>query len=166
MEARAVYFKDNFWSSGETEIWDEQERKVGSLDLHSMFQSGVTVRNMRGLTSYSGKFRHFSNKWLVFSGGEQEIGVLRMRFSFMTKRYEYESARHGLFRIESPAFSREYTVSDEGGAIAAQFRRVSGAFSAGAFELTNHSSLPTEEIIVVVMGVHAIQKRQQAAAST
>ncbi len=43
--------------------------------------------------------------------------------------------------------------------LAAEFRRVDGMFGAGAFELTNDSTLPMEELIVVVMGVHAIQKK-------
>lgn len=49
--------------------------------------------------------------------------------------------------------------------LAAEFRRVDGMFGAGAFELTNDSTLPMEELIVVVMGVHAIQKRQSAAST-
>lgn len=46
--------------------------------------------------------------------------------------------------------------------LAAEFRRVDGMFGAGAFELTNDSTLPMEELIVVVMGVHAIQKKGKA----
>ncbi|WP_159886302.1 hypothetical protein [Paenibacillus puerhi] len=165
MEARTVYFRDNFLSSGETEIWDEEERQIGSLDLHTMFQAGVTVRSLTELASYSGKFRFFSNKWMVYSGGDQEIGMLRPRLSFLSKRYEYDSSRYGLFTIEAGAFSREYTVTSSDGQTAAEFRRVSGMFASAAFELSNYSALSMQELIVVVMGVHAIQKRQQSAAS-
>ncbi|MED4603369.1 hypothetical protein P9314_22340 [Paenibacillus validus] len=166
MEARKVYVRDNFLSRGETDITDERERKIGTLDLHGMFQSGVTVQSFSdGLTSYSGKFRAFSNTWLVFNGGDQEIGTLKAKFTFFTKRYVYDSDTHGTFYIESPAFSREYTVKTEREQLAAEFRRVDGMFGAGAFELTNDSTLPMEELIVVVMGVHAIQKRQSAAST-
>ncbi|MEK8129625.1 hypothetical protein WMW72_17090 [Paenibacillus filicis] len=166
MEARTVYFRENFFSSGETEILDEAQRQVGRLDLHSMFHSGVTVYSSGGLASYSGKFRFFSNKWFVYSGNEQEMGVLRSRISFLSQRYEYDSFRHGIFTIEAPAFSKDYTVVAPNGQVAAEFRRISHFFASGAFELTNHSGLQMQELIVVVMGVHAIRKRKQSSANT
>lgn len=165
MEARRVYFKDNLFSSGETEIKDGNGRTVGTLDLHSMFQSGVTVKGTEGLTGYSGKFRKLSNTWMVFDRSGQEIGALKYKLAFFRKKFAYESHSHGTFMIESPAFSREYVMKSEQDRTAAHFRSISGIFAAGAFELTNDSPLPMEELIVVVMGVHAIQKRQTAAAT-
>ncbi len=81
--AQGICSRQLFLSRGETDITDERERKIGTLDLHGMFQSGVTVQSFSdGLTSYSGKFRAFSNTWLVFNGGDQEIGTLKAKFTF------------------------------------------------------------------------------------
>jgi len=160
-----VYFSDRFFSTGYTEIVNENNEKIGELDLQSMFTSGIHVLDERGEIAYSGKFRFFSNAWLIFDRYGEEIGVLKSRISFLSKKYWYEGSR-GEYEIESPAFSREYTVRKPEGRTVAQFRRTDSFFGAGAFELSNHSELPTEELILVVMGVHAIQKRQNNAAAT
>jgi hypothetical protein len=45
----------------------------------------------------------------------------------------------------------------------AKFEKISGFFSSPAFQLTNHSDqLSTEELIAVVMGVNAIQRRNSS----
>ncbi|TMV44473.1 hypothetical protein FE783_32295 [Paenibacillus mesophilus] len=161
-----VYFKDNFFSSGETQITDSSGGEAGFLNLHSMFGSGITVHDNSGRRVVSGKFRMFSNAWIVADCYENEVGVLRPKFAFFKQRYVYTSNRHGEFTIESPAFSKEYVVCDSRGNTAAYFRRTSGMFSAGAYELNNSSSLTDDELIAVVMGVYAIIKRQQSAAAT
>ncbi|WP_246627539.1 hypothetical protein [Paenibacillus solanacearum] len=166
MKSGKAYFRDNFFSSGETDITDEREWKVGSLDLHSMFGSGITVRDASGRAVVQGKFRILSNRWIVSDGTDREIGVLRAKLTFFAKRFVYESARGGVLYIESPAFSNEYEIKTEAGTTAAHFRKISGMFSAGAFELDNRSELSMEEMIAVVMGVHAIRKRQQNSAAT
>ncbi|GAA3401650.1 hypothetical protein ACFFNY_13500 [Paenibacillus hodogayensis] len=161
-----LYFRDNFFSSGETPITDADGRTTGVLDLHGMFNSGITVRDASGRTAAAGKFRFFSNAWIVSDSAGNELGLLRERIAFFKKRYVYESPRLGEFTIESPAFSREYVVSDGRDETAAHFRKVSGAFESGAYELNNRSSLPDEELVAVVMGVHAIMKRHQSSAAS
>ncbi|WP_036747090.1 hypothetical protein [Paenibacillus sp. UNC451MF] len=165
METNTVYFSDRFFSTGFTDIVDEYNGKIGELDLQSMFTAGIHLLDNQGNISNSGKFRFFSNAWLVFDRYGEEIGVLKAKVSFFSKRYWYES-RQGSFEIESPAFSREYTVRSMGGEVAAEFRRTDGFFASGAFALSNYSALPIEELILVVMGVHAIQKRQNNSAAT
>ncbi|MCZ8513836.1 hypothetical protein O9H85_15610 [Paenibacillus filicis] len=164
--SKTVYFKDNFFSSGETDITDAQGAVIGTLDLQSMFTSGVTVRNDAGEPVVRGQFRFMARGWHVYDRYEEEIGVLKAKFAFFKKRYVYESVKFGEFLIESPAFSREYTMTTGDGRDAAHFRRVSGFFAAGAYELTNRSELPTEELVVVIMGVHAYIKQQQSSAAT
>lgn len=166
MEASTVYFRDNFFSSGETDITDGSGATVGFLDLQGMFSSGVTVSDSSGGRLGSGGFRFFSNKWVVEDGFGNELGVLKSKLALFSQRYVYESGRFGELYIESPAFTREYTVYTSSETEIARFRRVDGFFESGAFELVNRSRLPTEELIVVVMGVHAIRKRRQSAAST
>ncbi|MFD0676663.1 MULTISPECIES: hypothetical protein [unclassified Paenibacillus] len=165
MEVGTVYFSDRFFSTGLTDIRDEHNNKMGELDLQSMFSSGIHVLDDRGRMTYSGKFRFFSNTWLVLDRDGDEIGALKAKMAFFKKHYAYVG-RHGELRIEAPAFSKEYTVTTVRGEVVAEFARTDGMFSSGAFALTNLSALPIEELILVVMGVHAIQKRQSAAAST
>ena len=161
-----LYFKDNFFSSGETPITDPNGHETGYLNLHGMFSSGVTVHDDAGRRNAAGKFRFFSNAWTVTDRHESELGTLRPRFAFFKQRYVYASRRHGEFTIECPAFSREYVVRDGADREVARFRRTSGMFASGAYELNNTSKLADEEMIAVVMGVHAIVKRQQSAAAT
>jgi hypothetical protein len=165
MENRTVYFSDRFFSSGFTDICDEHGNKIGELDLQSMFSSGIHVQDQRGRLTYSGKFRFFSNAWLVLDRNGDEIGVLKAKMAFFKKHYAY-TGRQGELRIESPAFSKEYTVTSTRGEALAEFTRTDGMLSPGAFALTNYSPIPMEELILIVMGVHAIQKRQSAAAGT
>jgi hypothetical protein len=106
-------------------------------------------------------------KWLVFGRSEQELGRLRNRMSFISKRFEYEAYGRGVYEITSPAFSREYEVTAKGGQLAAEFQRVNGFFSSGAFRLTNHMPhlLDTYELAAVIMGINAIHKKQRASSS-
>lgn len=161
-----LYFKDNFFSSGETPITDDNGQVTGHLNLHSMFTSGITVHDQTNKQVVSGKFRTFSNRWIVSDRFDSELGVLKPRLAFFKQRFLYTSHRHGEFAIESPAFSKEYVVTDSRDHTAAHFRRTSGMFASGAYQLANSSPLADEELIAVVMGVHAIIKRQQSAAAT
>jgi uncharacterized protein YxjI len=156
-----VWFKDNFLSSGSTEIWDRDEQVIGELNLLSMFNSGIQVLDLQGQILTIGKFPFFSNKWIVMDGSENEIGRLSARFTLFSKKYEYQSLAGGVFEIHGQAFSSEYDILDAQGQVAARFAKVSGFFSAAAYQLSNDTSLPTEEWIAVVMGVHALQQRQQ-----
>ncbi|GIP40083.1 hypothetical protein J31TS4_33630 [Paenibacillus sp. J31TS4] len=165
MNGMTVYFRDSFWSMGTTEIYDEQEKVVGTLDLKSMMTEGIDVYDEQGRLQASGKFPFLSNRWIVKDGNGEERGVLRARFGFLAKRYEYDSLR-GTYRITSPAFSREYEVTDDSDNVVLTFRQVNRFWGAGAFELENTTGLPTEEWVAVIMGVHGIQKRMNQAAAT
>lgn len=161
-----VYFRDNFWSSGKTEIINEKERSIGKLNLKSMFNEGIQVFDDKGRMAAGGKFRRFSNKWHVHGAAEeQELGVLRARFAFFSKKMEYGKGTGEIYSITSPLFSNEYEIKDSSERLVAKFHRTSGIFSAPAFELRNDSKIPTEEWIAVVMGVSGIQKRNNNAGS-
>lgn len=166
MENKTLYFKDNFFSAGQTEIFNSSKEIVGMLDLKSAFSSSIDVLDKNGSLFVSGKFTFFSNKWRVYEANEREIGVLKAKFSFFSKKFEYEAYGRGVFHIKSEAFSREYDVLDEQSNLIARFEKVSGFFAAPAFQLSNFNEIVTnEELIAVVMGVNAIQKRQQSAAA-
>ncbi|GAF07761.1 hypothetical protein JCM16418_1789 [Paenibacillus pini JCM 16418] len=157
-----LFFKDNFFSAGYTQIMDRQEQAAGSLDLKSAFGSSLDVYNGIGELICSGKFRFFSRKWEVSNGSGNAIGVLRERISFLAKKYEYDAGERGVYDITSPAFSKEYTVYDQGGQRVALFDQTSSWLQSGAFRLQNHSTLlDSYELIAVVMGVHAIRKHHQ-----
>jgi hypothetical protein len=163
---RTVFFADNFFSSGQTDILTQDESKIGSLNLKSMFSSSVDILDETDQVLCSAKFKFFSNKWFILNAKEEEVGVLRTRFSFFTKKYEYDSLNRGLYSIISPAFSRDYEILNEAEEVAAKFEKVSGFFSSAAFRLTNHSEqLYLAELVALVMGVNALQKRQNSRAA-
>ncbi|WP_173193026.1 hypothetical protein [Paenibacillus alginolyticus] len=49
--------------------------------------------------------------------------MLRSRFAFFTKKFTYETEGRGSYEIISPAFSKEYEISDESGALVARFEQ-------------------------------------------
>ncbi|RAI92514.1 hypothetical protein DET54_110222 [Paenibacillus pabuli] len=87
-----LYFRDNFFNAGYTEIMNHEQERAGHLDLKSAFGSSLDVFDNSGLIC-SGKFRMFSNRWDVTSADGREWGVLRARFSFFSKKYEYMQDR-------------------------------------------------------------------------
>lgn len=162
-----LYFSDRFFSSGVTEIMDMAGEASGTLDLESMMTYTVSVHGPDSSLRYSGKFLFFSNKWEVLDPSGFDVGLLRARFTLFSKRYEYDAGDRGVYGIEAPAFSHEYSILDETETEVASFQKVSGWLQAGAFQLQNHSTqLDSYELIAVIMGVHSIQKRQNNAAAT
>lgn len=160
-----LYFKDNFFNAGLTEIMDAEGNRMGEIDLHGMFGSKLTVYGRDGRLECEGRFRFF--RWHVEDGAGRPLGELRNRMSLMTKRYEYDAGKNGVYEIISPAFSREYTITDKSGAVAAKFNKVSGWLQSGAFHLINRSGhLGDYELVAVVMGVHELRKRDNNSAAT
>ncbi|AKG34757.1 hypothetical protein [Paenibacillus durus] len=161
-----LYFRDNFFNAGVTEILNEQEENVGHIDLKSAFGSAIDVYGQNGQLLCKGHFPFFSNKWEVTGQGGELLGALRSRFALFTKKFSYETEGRGSYEITSPAFSREYEISDES-EIIASFRQVNGWFSSGAYLLNNQCDhLDTYELVAVIMGMHAIQKRHRDAANS
>ncbi|WP_201000716.1 hypothetical protein [Paenibacillus glycanilyticus] len=159
-----LYFRENFWNAGVTEILNEQEQQVGQLDMRSAFSSAIDIYGANGELLYNGRFPFFSGKWEVNGADGEEAGVLRSRLSFFTKKYSYETIGRGDYEIISPAFSREYDVIDESDNIVAQFKQVNGWFSSGAFVLDNQCKfLDSYELIAVIIGMHAMQKAASSA---
>jgi hypothetical protein len=160
MDARTVYFDGNFWDAGLTDIWDQEQRRIGRLDLHDIFSAGVSVLDLSGRELASGKFRFFSNTWLVTGGNGEECGELRARFALFSAKYEYEHVRLGRFSIVSEPFSREYAIHTAQGEPAAGFAKTHRFFGPASYVLHHDSELPTAEWIAAVMGIHAIEKRR------
>lgn len=137
MPTSTIYFRDNFFSSGITEIYNGKKERIGSLDLKSAFSSSVDVVNKDGVIVVKGHFPFFSRKWVISDEENREIGYLRQRFSFLAKKYEYVSENKGVFTIESEAFSREYRIVDDKEVTVAEFKRVSGFFESPVYRLVN-----------------------------
>jgi hypothetical protein len=166
MAQTPIYFSDNFFSAGATTIFNENKEEVGTLDLKSAFTSSVDILGLDGTVKTKGYFPLFSRRWTVTDGLDKELGTLRQRFSFFTKKYEYVAHHRGVYEIFSEAFSREFQISDENGNLVSEFKRVNGFFQSPAFQLTNLSEcVSNEEWVAVVMGVSMIIKRNNAAAS-
>ncbi|WP_036842115.1 hypothetical protein [Pontibacillus marinus] len=161
-----IYFTDNFFSAGKTEIYNDQKEQIGTLDLKGAFSSDVMILNNNEEVLLSGGFRFFSRKWFIQDQQEQEIGELAQRFAFFSKKYEYEAYDRGLYRIESESFSRDYEIYDEQESLVGEFHRTDGFFESPAFCLTNHTEVLTDdELIAVVMGVNMIEKRNSSNAA-
>ncbi|WP_408009361.1 hypothetical protein ACJROX_03320 [Pseudalkalibacillus sp. A8] len=167
METNVLYFSDNFFSAGMTEIFNEQKEVIGKLDLKSAFSSKLDVLNESDEVIVRGAFRFFSSKWSITDKNDEEIGLLRQRLSFFTKRYEYKAYDRGVYQIVSESLSKEYSVLDENDAVIAHFEKTSGFFESPSYKLRNDSSiLSNEELIAVVMGITMIMKQNNSAATT
>lgn len=157
-----IYFKDNFFSAGVTEIFNGDKQRIGSLNLKSAFTSSVDVLDKGGTVVVQGHFPFFSRRWVIGDKDGNELGNLRQRITFFSKKYEYEAVGRGVYKIESEVFSKEYDVFNGDGELIAEFRRISGFFESPVYQLTNNSEkLSNEEVIAMVMGVNMINKRNR-----
>jgi uncharacterized protein YxjI len=162
-----LYFKDNFFSAGETPIMDAAGEQAGTMDLQSMLSASLSVYGPGGELRVTGSFRFFSGKWEVADGSESVLGILKRKITFFSKRFEYDAGSRGVYTIESPAFSHSYAILDHAGTEVASFAKTSSWLESGAFCLQNHAeALDSYELIAVVMGVHSIQKRNNHAAAS
>ncbi|MGP7817938.1 hypothetical protein [Niallia sp. 01092] len=168
MTRETLYFTDNFFSAGKTTIFNELKKEVGVLDLKSAFTSGVSVLDTDGNAVISGKFPLMGSRWRIYDNQGTEIGNLRNKFSLLSKKYEYNAYGRGIFLIKSEAFSKQYQLVKEGTEeVVAEFNRITGFFSSPAYQLIKFDDvLFMEELIVVVMGVNAIEKSINSAASS
>jgi uncharacterized protein YxjI len=159
-----IYFKDNFFSSGKTDIYNESQEKLGHIDLKSAFGSSLNVENEKGEVVVEASFPIFSSKWSIKQSDGSELGKVKSSFAFFSKRYHYVT-ENMTYEIQSPAFSKEYVIYDENMQEVATFKKVNGFFESAAYELKNYSDiLLTEELIAVVMGVNAIDKNNAISA--
>ncbi|AOZ93816.1 hypothetical protein [Paenibacillus crassostreae] len=157
-----LYFKDNFFSSGESDIMNTAGEVIGRIDLKSAFSSSLDVYVSSGQLACTGKFRMLLNKWVIADRRDIQLGVLSRRMSFLKKKYEYETDNRGIFEITSPAFSKEYIIQKSNGENVASFSRINNWLQSGAFRLCNDAKeLDSYELVAVVMGVHEIQKRDK-----
>ncbi|MFJ7746861.1 hypothetical protein [Peribacillus sp. NPDC097295] len=167
MNDHIIYFKDNFFSSGRTEIFNSSKEKIGELDLKSAFSTAVDVLDRNDNIVVTGKFKFFSNKWSIYHTNEEEIGVLKEKLSFLSKKYEYISFGNGTYQIKGESFSRQYEILDEASNLVGRFEKVNGFFESAAYQLSNfHKKITNEELIAVVMGINAIHKRKKGNAAT
>ncbi|QHW34639.1 hypothetical protein GZH47_30170 [Paenibacillus rhizovicinus] len=162
-----LYFRDNFFNAGVTEIVNQNNERAGEVDLRSLFGSGLDVFDESGSKLFSGGFPLLSGKWVVKGPSGEECGLLRARMSFFSKRYEYEAYERGVYEITAGAFSQEYEIVGEDGGLAASFSRVSGFFEASAYCLDNRlPDFSGYEWIAVILGMHEIQKRRRNVSNT
>ncbi|SDI18051.1 hypothetical protein [Alteribacillus bidgolensis] len=161
--ADEIYFSDNFFSAGITDIFDKNEYKIGQLDLKSAFTSSVDVIDPSGSIRLHAAFPLFSRRWVLKNKEDERIGDLSSTFSFFAKRFKYDAVGRGVYRVESEAFSHEFTMTEErGNNKIAVFEKISGFMGAPAYKLVNYSEvLSNDELIAVVMGVRMILKKRR-----
>lgn len=167
MSNETLYFTDNFFSAGRTDIFNEKKEKVGELDLKSAFSTKIDVLDAAGNVTIRGKFSFFGGKWIVQNEGDIDKGELKARFSLFSNKFQYNAYERGIYEITSEAFSKHYQIYDDELNLIANFEKVSGFFSSPAYQLTNHSEqLDSLELVAVVMGINAIHKRRNNNAAT
>lgn len=159
-----IYIEDNFFSSGKTVIKNSRNERIGDLDLKTAFSTSITVYDIHNNELAEGKFKRLlSSNWVVSSSGEI-LGTLKANWFSFAKKFTYSTQRGHQYTITSPVLSKSFTILDEQYQDVATFTRVNSFFSSPAYELTNFTDqLSTEEFIVVVMGINAMEKNQTAA---
>ncbi|MFK3958572.1 hypothetical protein [Guptibacillus hwajinpoensis] len=158
-----LFFSDNFFSAGRTDIYNSDHETVGALNLRSAFSSKVEIEDVNGDVTMEGAFTFFANKWIVRRKNGDELGYVKMSFTFLSKKFHYFKDGKK-FTITSPAFSKEYSITDDSNHEVATFQRTNSYFESANYELKNMSSnLLAEELISIIMGVNAFQKNVSAA---
>ncbi|MFC3747424.1 hypothetical protein [Paenibacillus sp. GCM10012306] len=132
---RELYFSDNFFSKGITPIMDVSGQFAGELDLHSAFSTAISVYGPDKNKLFHGRFPFFSSKWEVSNHEGNVLGRLRSRFSFGSKKYEYDAGARGIYSIVSPMFSKLYTIENNYGRQSATFQQVNGWLQSRAYRL-------------------------------
>ncbi|WP_051314642.1 hypothetical protein [Alteribacter aurantiacus] len=158
-----MHVSDNFFSAGETTIYNEDKKEIGSLDLQSAFNSNVNILNIDGEVLVKARFPAFSNKWTIVDYADRELGVLKQNFTFFSKKFEYLTSERGSYTVVGEAFSTEFEIKADGSdAIVGHFKRESGFFSSPSYEVKNLSdNLSDEEMLALVMGVNMLLKRKR-----
>ncbi|MFB5661967.1 hypothetical protein [Alteribacillus sp. HJP-4] len=163
MEENQLFFTDNFFSAGLTEIFNGHKEYVGKLDLKGAFSASIQVLDKEENVLVKGEFPFFSNKWSVLDSDGGKIGEVKAKFALFQKKYEYIAVDRGVYAIESEAFSRDFRMIDQQKQEAASFTKTSSFFESPAYRLNNYSDdLENEELVAVVMGVNMIMKRQNS----
>ncbi|OWR30851.1 hypothetical protein CDO73_09695 [Saccharibacillus sp. O23] len=160
-----LYVTDNFFNMGRTDILNAAGDPAGMLDLRSAFGSAVDIYANSGELLYTGKFRLMMRRWQIFDASGRQVGELCPRFTLFTKKFEYDAGDRGVYDIESPNFSKSYSITQDRAEVAS-FERTSSWMLSGAYRLRNTSRLDDYELVAVVMGVNAIRKRQRSASSS
>lgn len=165
MDNQTLYFSDTFFSTGKSNILNEEKEKVGMLDLKSVFTSGVNVLDEKGNVLISGKFLFMRSKWFVADHTGQEIGILKEKFGILVKKYEYAAHHRGVYLIESEPFSRSYSIYEHENLVGT-FKKINRMFSTTKYQLkTSNNKISNFEWVAVVMGLHAIEQRKKSAAA-
>lgn len=153
-----LYFKDNFFSNGVTEIMDESGTEVGSLDLKSAFSPSVDVYGRSGELFYKGRLETIApyRRWKILDANKEEIGELRSKFSWKGRIFEYDAGRRGVYGIRAP-FSLEGFAITENDQKIASYAKINGWLSPNAYVLRSPSlRIEPYEWVAVVMGVSAL----------
>ncbi|UTR16472.1 hypothetical protein MM221_07995 [Salipaludibacillus sp. LMS25] len=100
-------------------------------------------------------------KWLVFGLNDEQLGILKGNTFSFKKKFMYTTEGH-TYKICSPSYSRDFTITNEKEMVVATFKLTNHVLSVkNAFEICNVTEeLKTEEIIMIVMGINAIWKRR------
>lgn len=153
-----LFFKDNFLSTGVTEIVDEGGTEIGRLDLKSVFSPSVDVYGRSGELFYAGKLEtvNLRRRWMVYEANGEEAGELRSKFSLAGRIFEYDAGRRGLYGIHAPFSLKEFYITENDEEIAS-FANTNKWFSPHAYVLrAPFPRIEPYEWVAVVMGISAL----------
>ncbi|WP_172195758.1 hypothetical protein [Saccharibacillus qingshengii] len=158
-----LYFKDNFLSTGVTEIMDDSGAEIGRLDLKSVFSPSVDVYGRSGELFYEGRLQTVApyRRWMIYDANGEEKGELRSKTSLKGRLFEYDAGRRGLYGIHAPFSLKEFTVTENDQEVAS-FAKTNGWLSPNAYVLRSPSlRIEPYEWIAVVMGISAFVTEPQ-----
>ncbi len=162
-----VYFEGNFFSTGNTRIFNEQKQEIGSIRLKRIGNSMVEIYDQAGNLLLRGKLGIWSHRWFVYDGEGKKIGVLKSNFPFFPKKYDYLSLQEEAhFILKPPYLGSECGIFDKTGKEVAHFERRDDLFDEPVYMLENHSPVTMQELVMMIRGACTMQKRHRSAAST
>jgi len=151
-----LYFKDTFFSSGESGILDEAGENVGMMDLHGLARARVDIYGPEGELRYIAKLMPFLLWWKVMNTAKEELGMLTLQAALLKRKFKYDAGERGIYMIEAPAFTKEFVVAREGNEVASLVKTNKFWSSSDAYRLHNESMLDAYELVAVAMGINAL----------
>lgn len=151
-----LYFKDTFFSAGESAILDEAGESVGMMDLHGLARAKIDIYGPEGELRYLAKLMPFLLWWKVMNPAKEELGMLTLQAALLKRKFKYDAGERGMYTIEAPAFTKEFVVTYEGAEVASLIKTNNFWSYSDAYWLHNESKLDAYEWVAVAMGVNTL----------
>ncbi|MBO8173032.1 MAG: hypothetical protein H0Z33_14220 [Bacillaceae bacterium] len=167
---RTLYLDENFFTTGRTDIMNDQQEKVGYIHIKSVLSPIVEVYDHRDRLQLYGSFGLLSNRWVVCDTSRQVLGKLRNRYFWQPGkfRYRYRNLQNKKnYYIQPPETAMACRILDEQGETAAYFGENSHIFSKKVYEVHIYDAdLRICELLIVLTGACMTQKQEKSSISS